>query len=332
MMGVRHYWSPGLVAFFGFGAGGFNLGFGFGFGHVGWVPLAPFEVFHPWWGRGYYGGFNRSVNFTNVNIASVYRNARVANGVTSLAAEDFRNGRFGNVSHPGGEQLRSAGLIQGQVGIAPSRSNLQYAARSAAFAPRTSASTRFFTHQQPAAVSRVPFAQQQRAMEQGSRPSGAAVAGRPAGVANTRPTMAGGAASVNRPSGVGAAGASSGSAGGFRRFGAPGAQSATAIGSSVAQRSAMQNTRPSTQPSAQGPSAGYRRFGSPGSSPQSGAPQYGSPQSRPSQPAYTAPARGSAPSYSAPPRTAAPSSSAPARSSGGSSSGSRSSGGSAHRR
>src|SRR5205823_12221825 len=30
--GARHYWSPGLVAFVGFG-GGFN--------HVGWVPLAP---------------------------------------------------------------------------------------------------------------------------------------------------------------------------------------------------------------------------------------------------------------------------------------------------
>src|SRR5271157_639536 len=68
VVGVRHYWSPGLVAFFGFGGGGFNLGFGFGFGHVGWVPLAPYEVFHPWWGRAYYGGLNRSVSFTNVNI------------------------------------------------------------------------------------------------------------------------------------------------------------------------------------------------------------------------------------------------------------------------
>ncbi|MCX6630255.1 MAG: FecR family protein, partial [Candidatus Solibacter sp.] len=64
----RHYWSPALVGFFGFGHGGFGVGFGFG--NVGWVPLAPYEVFHPWWGRGYYGnrGFNRSMNITNVNI------------------------------------------------------------------------------------------------------------------------------------------------------------------------------------------------------------------------------------------------------------------------
>ena len=34
---ARHYWSPALVAFVGFGGGG---GLGFGFGNVGWVPLA----------------------------------------------------------------------------------------------------------------------------------------------------------------------------------------------------------------------------------------------------------------------------------------------------
>ena len=65
VIGVRHYWSPGLVAFFGYGGG---FGFGFGFGNVGWVPLAPYEVFHPWWGRGFYGaGFASRVNVTNIN-------------------------------------------------------------------------------------------------------------------------------------------------------------------------------------------------------------------------------------------------------------------------
>ena len=329
MRGVRHYWSPGAVAFFGFGAGGFNLGFGFGFGHVGWVPLAPYEVFHPWWGRGYYGGFNRNINFTNVNIANIYRNARVPNGVSSLGAEDFRNGRFGSVGHPGSEQLRTAGLIQGQVGIAPSRSNLQYGARSTAFTPHTSASTRFFSHQQPAAVARVPFAQQQRAMEQGSRPSQAAAVARPGGALNDRPATAGGAGLMNRPNAPGAA-AATGANGGFRRFGDPGAQPAGAAASNAAQRSAMQNTRPSAQTAAQAPSGGYRRFGSPGSSPQYGAPQYNAPQSRPSQPAYSAPSRGSAPSYSAPSRSSAPGYSAPARSSGsgGGGGGGHSSGGS----
>jgi len=46
---VRPVWSPALVAFFGFG-GGFGLGLGFG--SVGWVPLAPGEFGHPWWGPG----------------------------------------------------------------------------------------------------------------------------------------------------------------------------------------------------------------------------------------------------------------------------------------
>jgi hypothetical protein len=344
--GMRSYWSPGMVAFFGFGAGGFNLGFGFGFGNVGWVPLAPFEVFHPWWGRGYYGGFNRNINITNVNIASVYRNARVAHGVSSIGAEDFRNGRFGNISHPTGEQLRTAGLIQGQVGIAPSRSNLQYASHAAAFTPRTSGSTRFFTHQQPAAAQRMPFSQQQRAMEQGSRTSGAvpagrlgggiandrpAAAGRLGGTANDRPAMSAGqgsqSAAGNRANG--SAAASSGNSGGFRRFGDPGAQSGGAAPNAAqrsesgwrgSQSSAPQNTRPS-QPQSQ-PGGGYRRFGSPGNSPGSGTPQYSAPQNRStppsySQPSYSAPSRGSAPSYSAPSRGSAPSSSAPARGSGG---------------
>jgi hypothetical protein len=309
MRGARHYWSPGLVAFFGFGVGGADLGFGFGFGHVGWVPLAPYEVFHPWWGRAYYGGFNRSINYTNVNITAIYRNARAANGVTALRAEDFRNGQFGGVRHPGGEELRTAGLIHGQMGIAPSRGNLQYAARSTAFTPRSTGSTRFFTHQQPATVARVPFAQQTRGLAQAGRP-GTATMG------NTRPGM-----------GTGAAGAAP--SGGFRRCGDPGAQG-SGLGVSVAQRNATQ------QPSAQAPpSPGYRRFGSPGSSAQSRAPQYSAPaQTRPSQPSYSAAPRAPAPSYSAPPhasapapsygapsRAPAPSHSEPARSSGGGSSG-----------
>ena len=46
---VRPVYAPAVVGFVGGG------GFGFGFGNVGWVPLAPYERFHPWWGRGYGG-------------------------------------------------------------------------------------------------------------------------------------------------------------------------------------------------------------------------------------------------------------------------------------
>ena len=48
---VGHYWwRPAMVGFFGFG-GGVGFGVGFGFGNVGWVPLAPYEAFHPWYGQ-----------------------------------------------------------------------------------------------------------------------------------------------------------------------------------------------------------------------------------------------------------------------------------------
>ena len=40
-------WRPAVVAFVGFG------GFSFGFGDIGWVPLAPYETYYPWWGTGY---------------------------------------------------------------------------------------------------------------------------------------------------------------------------------------------------------------------------------------------------------------------------------------
>jgi len=313
--GVRHYWSPAMVAFFGYGGVGFGVGFGFGFGNVGWVPLAPYEVFYPWWGRSYYGGFNRGINVTSVNITSVYRNARVAGGVSSLSAEDFRNGRFSSIGRPGAEQLRSAGVIRGQVGIAPSHANLQYAAHAATFTPRTSANTRFFTHQQPAAVARVPFSQQQHSLEQGSRPAGTATAGRSGAVPNDRPATAGSNAArpgqggqstpMNRPNGAGtgaATPAGNGNNGGFRRFGDPGAQS----GGQGSNSGAGQNTRPAQPPSGQSPSGGDRRFGSPGSSTQNTRPGYtppsnNSPQSRPSQPSYSAPRP--APSYTPPPST-----------------------------
>ena len=90
----RHYWSPGLVAFVGFGGGG-----GIGFNNIGWVPLAPHERYNRWYGRGFYGG-NRgfgNVNVVNVNIYNTYRNARVPNGVSAIDGARF--GRGGSGEH-----------------------------------------------------------------------------------------------------------------------------------------------------------------------------------------------------------------------------------------
>jgi hypothetical protein len=323
VLGVRHYWSPALVGFFGWGGG---FGFGFGFGNVGWVALAPFEMFHPWWGRGFYGaGFAGRVNIANVNVYNTFRNARVANGVSGVTAANFRGGRFGgNIMHASGDQLRSAGLVRGQMPIGPSSANLRFSERGSAFTPRAGGATSFFTHQQPGAV-------QHMAVTQGLRGAGSSAgAARPAGGTQFG-TGRSGAPAAARPGQNGASG--------WNRFGTPSAQPGASRGG---QNPAMQNTRP---PQASGGNNGWRSFGEPsnGSRPSSGgrsqampsggeggqrngsAPMRIAPQvmhERQSAPSNSAPR--SAPGYSAP--RAAPSYSAP-RPSGGSGGGHPSSGG-----
>ena len=247
MMGVRHYWSPALVGFFGYGGG---MGFGFGFGNVGWVALAPYEMFHPWWGRGYYGGVNRGMNITNGNLTSVYRNARVANGVSGMSGADFRAGRFNNIGRFSGSQIGQAGLVRGAMPITPSSANLRFSDRAATNVPRASGNTRFFAHQQASPAARVPFAEQQRAMS-GAGTANRSTAAAP-GVGRAAPAQ--NAVRSQQPQ--------SGAAGGWRRFGEPGG-SQQAPGS----QAAPQNNR------------GWTGFGNPGSS--SGAPrqQYSQPQS-----------------------------------------------------
>ena len=242
LIGARHYWSPALVGFFGFGGGG---GIGFAFGNVGWVPLAPFEVFHPWWGRGFYGraGFNRSINITNVNITNVYRNAQFRNGISAVAAHDFQSGRFNNVIRTSGGQVGSVGVIHGQMPFTAGAQNLRFSDRQAMAIPRGTQNTRFFTQQQPNPAQRGQLS----------------IAGR-----QTTPQAA---SPVNR-----AGSAQNSDASGWRRFGSPSGQPAGGQGNqpSVNRNStaqAQRNDRPAS--STQG---GWQRFGTPaaGSTPNHG--------------------------------------------------------------
>jgi hypothetical protein len=318
VVGVRHYWSPGLVAFFGWGNG---FGFGFGFGNVGWVPLAPYELFHPWWGRGYYGaGFASRVNITNINVYNSYRNARVLNGVSGVSAAGFRGGQFGSIVHASGEQIRSAGLVRGQMPIGPSAANLRYSERGGAgYVPSSAGGSHFFSHQQPAAV-------QHMAVTQSLRGESAA-AGRTAGGYTGGERSGGGQAA--RPEQNGA------SAG--RTFGSGAGQSGAQWGGRTSP--ATQNTRPAGGSQAPNSGSGWSRFGEPGAGgrpagnapggqgysnqPRSSAPQNSRPESmrisppvvheRSSAPSYNNAPRQSAPSYSAP-RESAPSYSAPRQS------------------
>ena len=347
----RHYWSPALVGFFGFGSGRFGVGFGFG--NVGWCALAPFEVFHPWWGRGYAGGgFNRSMNITNVNISNVYRNARYRNGISAVAAGDFQGGRFNNVMRTSGAQVGAAGVIRGQMPFTAGSANMRFSDRAATVVPRGNATTsRAFTHQQPnpvqrgqvnpgGAASRTPnapaMAQNNRGQSAPQSPRSNDAAGwRRFGSPSGQPAAGQGnqpAANRNGPGTTGPSQASRPAAspgndnrGGWQRFGTPG-------GSNSAPNQRQTSTAPRQDYRSSTPGAGSSRQESlriappvVRQRPSYSAPSYSAP--RYSAPSYSAP-RQSAPSYSAPRQSApAPRSngggSAPRASSGGGNHGSR---------
>ncbi len=152
-------YRPALVAFFSFG-GGFGSGLGIGIGNVGWVPLAPYEAFHPWWGAGY-GGYGVGNGFGGYLGGYAYGRNAITN-VTNVNVTNVNNGtinrisRFGNAGAPGGliavrsaafgqstisanripltaAEVRTAGIapIRGVVPVVPDRQSLAYGERSA---------------------------------------------------------------------------------------------------------------------------------------------------------------------------------------------------------
>jgi len=143
----RHYWRPALVGFFGWGGGfGGGFGVGFGFGNVGWVPLAPFERYRPWYGR----GFNNTT-IVNVRVDNNYRNARFVNGrngVTSVSSNDFGRGRFinsNNFVRASNNDLARAGSVQGRLPLTASADarRMSDARVNTQSMPRVNANTRF---------------------------------------------------------------------------------------------------------------------------------------------------------------------------------------------
>ena len=255
------YWSPALVGFFGFGGGGFGVGFGFG--NVGWVPLAPFEPFHPWWGHGFYGGgYRNTVIVNNINVYNSYRNARFGNGVTAVNAADFgrHNSRFMAMN---GSQIRSAGLVRGALPVAPDRASLRYSDRAVNMSNfRQSRNTQFFGRAPQSRM--VPFEQQRQAVQQNARGFGGR--GGSFGAAESPAGRMGGNAGSSSPSGFPRSGApavsggQSGGAHGWGRFGQPIHEGDSPANSSVAR----------------GPQqGGWNRFGGSGGGPQSSAPSQG---------------------------------------------------------
>ncbi|HXW51820.1 MAG TPA: DUF6600 domain-containing protein [Candidatus Acidoferrales bacterium] len=120
---VQPVYRPALVAFFGFGSGGSS--FSFAFGNVGWVPLAPYEPFHPWWGPGYY--YNRTViNVTTINVTRIYRNTTIEGGVAVVSHDNFTGGGAYRYLQVSSTDLHSVALVRGTVPVVPTRQNLSF--------------------------------------------------------------------------------------------------------------------------------------------------------------------------------------------------------------
>jgi hypothetical protein len=121
----HHYWRPALVSFFGWNShSGFNFGFGVGghhypYGHVGWIPLAPGERYHPWYGRRHGGGHNTVIVNNNINIHNGFRNARARNGVNVVAADRFARGLADQPQSLRASELRRATVMRGQIPVVP---------------------------------------------------------------------------------------------------------------------------------------------------------------------------------------------------------------------
>lgn len=147
----RVFWRPALVGFVGFGGGS---GFGFGFGNIGWVPLAPYERFHPWYGRGYNFGRDNFNIVRNVNISGSYRNARFNGGVTGISTSDFERGNFRNRRPVDIGSLQQGGMVRGALPISAGSQHMRFADRApSSNAPRADLSNRQF-------YSRTPSSQQ----------------------------------------------------------------------------------------------------------------------------------------------------------------------------
>jgi hypothetical protein len=154
-----HYWRPALVGFFGWGAPGIGvgIGFGFGFGHVGWVPLGPFEAFHPWYGAGALGVGR--VGGVSLGVTAAFRNARVNGAISSMNAANFGHGGVSGAGmvRPAGADLARATAIHGSL------SGLQASAASRRVSdsavntrgmPQTSANTHFASRPAGASAAR----------------------------------------------------------------------------------------------------------------------------------------------------------------------------------
>jgi hypothetical protein len=138
---ARPQWRPALVAFFSFGGGG---GFSIGFGNVGWVPLAPAEPYHPWYGRRHVDSrttivnnttiVNTTTTITNINV---YKNVSAPGAVNGVSHHDFAGGQFQHIVRVSPVEMRGATPVHGVLPVVPNAGSLRFSDRPAVRGPNT---------------------------------------------------------------------------------------------------------------------------------------------------------------------------------------------------
>jgi hypothetical protein len=195
---VRPVYAPALVAFVG---GGFVGGVG-----VAWFPLAPREVFVPWYHTS--PGYINNVNITNtrVNVTQItnvtnvyntttinntnvthitYANQHVAGGVTAVSHDTFVNARpvAQNIAKVDPRQLESAPVTR-EMTAQPARQSVVGAGRPAAVRPPAAVLNRQVVATRTPPAPRSPFEQRQPATNVRTETPGEA---QPAHAANQPP-------------------------------------------------------------------------------------------------------------------------------------------------
>ena len=237
------YWSPALVGFFGFG----RPGIGIGFGGLGWVALAPFEVFHPWWGRG-------GAGFRGGYTLASFRNSAIRGGALTAAYSGFGGVRqhFAAATR---SQLMGASTFGGRVPVTPNAASYRFSARTAVGNPRLAAAqNRSFYRSNTASISRPAYSSNSRAQ---SSSAGWQRFGSPGPTSSVRQNY------------------SQGSESGWHSFGQPQSASRPAYSaprqSYGAPASQPRYSAPSYQPSYSAPAA-QPRYSSPAAQPRYSAP------------------------------------------------------------
>jgi len=176
---VRPVYAPALVAFVG--GGGFGVGVGIG-PAVAWFPLAPREVFVPWYRTSRVYVNNVNVTNTRVNVTQVnnvynttvinntnvnhitYANQHVANSVTAVSHDTFVNARpvARSLVQVDPKRIAEAPVVH-SVPVQPSSASVMGAGRPATARPPASVVNR------PVVGTRMPttrpsFAERQPAM------------------------------------------------------------------------------------------------------------------------------------------------------------------------